>query len=308
MKRLLVSVTIAGSLIGLSLSDAWAADRRGPAPVVESIPVESFESSTLGPQFSAWKKQVDAKLARMERINSNRALMSLVRQIDQLTNEVNQLRGQVEELDYQLKKLSDRQKKIYQSQDQHLAALDKRMTTLEKQPVASAASTAIPTSAAVPLTSTTPQITPPSKSENPSTTSPINQERNSTPEEKLSYQAAFKLVFDGKYEEGITALEDFLKKYPNGPFSDNALYWIGEANYATGRYATALRSFSDLIKHYPESNKTPGAVLKSGFCYYELKQWDQAKNQLLHFINTYPTHKSIGLAKKRLQILNAEGH
>ncbi|RMH15016.1 MAG: hypothetical protein D6698_11805, partial [Gammaproteobacteria bacterium] len=214
MKRFLVSATLTGTVIGLSLSAASAADRRGPAPVVESIPVESFQSSSPDPQFQRWKKQVDARLARMERINSNRALMSLVQQIDQLTNELSQLRGQIEELDYQLNKLSDRQKKIYQSQDQHLTDLDRRITALEKRPVVVAptvpASSPSPATLAptVPNTAQTPapsltapkpsatlKTSPAPKVAIPSATAPINQERNSTPEEKMSYQAAFKLVY-----------------------------------------------------------------------------------------------------------------
>ena len=116
------------------------------------------------------------------------------------------------------------------------------------------------------------------------------------------------MLKDGKYEQSITAFEDFLKSYPDSKYADNAQYWLGEANYAFRQYKQALSEFQRLIAKYPDSLKIAGARLKIGYIYYELKNWSAAQESLQQVIKLYPDANVAKKASERLERMKREGH
>jgi TolA-binding protein len=73
-------------------------------------------------------------------------------------------------------------------------------------------------------------------------------------------------------------------------------------------FNTALVSFKKTIKDYPQSNKSGDALLKAGYCQYELKQWKGARETLNTVVQKYPGSNAANLAAQRLQRMQDEGH
>jgi tol-pal system protein YbgF len=90
--------------------------------------------------------------------------------------------------------------------------------------------------------------------------------------------------------------------------ADNAQYWLGEAYYVNKSYPEAELAFQHVVDKYPQSRKLPDALLKIGFCRYELKEWDSARLVLSRVVTQYGDSQDAQLAKQRLDKMTAENH
>lgn len=126
--------------------------------------------------------------------------------------------------------------------------------------------------------------------------------------EKSSYQEAFNLLMDRKYDQAQRSFQTFLKDYPGSRLADNAQYWLAEANYVTRNFDVALTEFTKVVQGFPDSPKVSDALLKIGYIQYEKKQWDVARGTLGNLVNRYPNSTASQLAKKRLDKMQGEGH
>lgn len=125
--------------------------------------------------------------------------------------------------------------------------------------------------------------------------------------EKAAYDEAFAALRDGRYAESARRFQGFLADHPQGELADNALYWLGESYYVTQNYRIALDTFNDLLARFPGSAKAPDALLKVGYCHYELKEWPQAEQVLNEVVRLYPEQTVGKLAQGRLRALRLEG-
>jgi TolA-binding protein len=57
---------------------------------------------------------------------------------------------------------------------------------------------------------------------------------------------------------------------------------------------------------YPDSAKLPDALLKIGFCNFELQQWDQARAALQRVAREFPDTTAARLATQRLERMTQE--
>jgi len=124
---------------------------------------------------------------------------------------------------------------------------------------------------------------------------------------EAQYQAAFNLMKDGKYDEAVTALKDFLAKNPQHELAPNAMYWLGEAYYVRRDYPAALTAFQGLLTDYPGNRKTPDALLKVGFCQAELKRPGPARTALARVVQEFPDTPAAAEAKARLERIGNDG-
>jgi len=115
------------------------------------------------------------------------------------------------------------------------------------------------------------------------------------------YKRAFNLLKDKQHAEAILEFERFLEEYPNHDYSDNSLYWMGEAYYDTQNYHKALNCFEKVVTLYPDGNKVPDALLKSGLCYANVGEGDKAKDVMDRLVNRYPGTRAASLAAKKLE-------
>lgn len=135
-----------------------------------------------------------------------------------------------------------------------------------------------------------------------------NTTRAATQVEKEAYSKAYDLLARGDNPNAISAFDQFLREFPDGPFSDNAWYWQGEARYATREFDLARNNFNIVVNSFPESAKVPDSRLKIGFALYEQNLYIEARNVLTAVQNDYPGRSASVLARKRLQKMNREGN
>ena len=69
---------------------------------------------------------------------------------------------------------------------------------------------------------------------------------------------------------------------------------------------SALFAFQLVLDEYPGSNKVPDALLKIGFCNYELRQWSAARDALQRVVREFPATTAARLATQRLELIMQE--
>ena len=103
------------------------------------------------------------------------------------------------------------------------------------------------------------------------------------------------------------AFEQFLVSFPDSELADNAQYWLAESHYVTQMFDRALSEFSVVIEKHPRSRKVPDALLKMGYCNYELEDWEAARASLRQVQEEYPETTAARLAGQRLARMDEEG-
>lgn len=219
--------------------------------------------------------ELDNRLTRVERVVENQGLMNLMSQIDSLQKENRSLRNDVETLRNTVEQGGERQRQLYLDLDQRLQALEKRGAVAEPGAAAVAGAAAAATAAG---------------------------------DDRASYQAAFDLLKQGRYEQGTQAFRQFLASYPQSSLADNGQYWLAESLYVAQKYKEALPEFEAVLSRYPQSRKAPDALLKVGYCNYELKRYDAARKTLTTVVQNYGDTTAARLASQRLQSMAGEGH
>jgi tol-pal system protein YbgF len=124
--------------------------------------------------------------------------------------------------------------------------------------------------------------------------------------EQSVYSQAFSALKAGSYSIAITGFKDFLTSYPQSPLAENAQYWLGEAYYVTRSYDDAGTAFRTVLQKYPQSRKAPDAMLKLGFTQYEQKHFAESRKTLEEVSTKYPDSDAARLATDRLKRIPAK--
>ena len=245
-------------------------------------------------------KEISEQMERMGRMVDNPAVLEMIQQVDQIAEDISLLRGEIEVQGHDLGEIKKRQRELYQD-------IDRRLRDLENRPVsqAPAAQISVPqvtAPAAAAGTTETPSLAPAAPTTPAAAPSPTEEQ------ERVTYQAAFDTLKEGRYKEAKVELRAFLDKYPNSSYAGNAQYWLGEAHYVTRNFEQGIVEFENVLSTYPGSNKVPDAMLKLGYTFYELKQYPQSKAILQDLSERFPNETAARLANKRLDRIRKEGH
>jgi tol-pal system protein YbgF len=126
-------------------------------------------------------------------------------------------------------------------------------------------------------------------------------------DDATAYRKAYDLLKESKFADAVAAFTQFVSAYPQSPLIDNGYYWLGEAHYVTKDFNAALRSFKTVVEKFPDSRKLPDALLKIGYCQYELKNWQEAREALKRAMQVAANTPVAKLAEQRLAKMQAEG-
>jgi len=235
--------------------------------------------------------QIDQRVDNIERVVQNESLLEIAREIEALRAEVRTLRGQVETLQYETEGAGTRQRDQYLDLDQRLQALERGT-----RPVApttgdgtAGAAAAVATGAAAGAAAAGGLPVPGG-------------------DDRQNYQAALELLKQGRYPQAEAAFGEFLVAFPSSELADNAQYWLGETHYVGRNFEAALAAFQVVLDKYPDSRKTADALLKVGFCNYELKRWADARAALDEVVTRFADTTAARLAGQRLEKMRSEGH
>ena len=120
------------------------------------------------------------------------------------------------------------------------------------------------------------------------------------PTEKRDFEAALAIFRKGDFSAAQTSFLDFFKRFPLSGYGSSALFWLGNAQYATRDYKEAMINFRALVTKEPEHLRSPEAVLSIANCQIELKDSRGAKKTLEDLIKAYPQSEAAVAAKDRL--------
>ena len=133
------------------------------------------------------------------------------------------------------------------------------------------------------------------------------QESGSAAGPDAEYQAAFNLLKEGRYDEAASAFTAFLTQHRDHELASNAQYWLGEARYVKRDFPAALAAFEGVLTGFPAARKQPDALLKAGYCHYELGHYDLARTALARVTQEFPETTAAVEAAERLKRMTAEG-
>ena len=117
---------------------------------------------------------------------------------------------------------------------------------------------------------------------------PLRPVLDPTGTERGSYENAYTLTNERKFHDAIVAFDQFVVDYPNGQWTPNAFYWLGELHHATDNLEKARQSFVQVVTLYPEHAKVPDALYKLGKVYHELGDTRRARDYLDRVIQNHP--------------------
>ncbi|HWN80837.1 MAG TPA: tol-pal system protein YbgF [Candidatus Udaeobacter sp.] len=123
-------------------------------------------------------------------------------------------------------------------------------------------------------------------------------------EEEGLYQVALQNLQQGKYPLAVTGFREYMSKFPEGNYVDDAQYGIAESYYAQSDFPTAAIEFRGLVDRYPTSERVPAALYKAGLSYFESGREDLGRAYLERVANEYPYSDEGLKAKSRLENLH----
>ncbi|HME39337.1 MAG TPA: tol-pal system protein YbgF [Steroidobacteraceae bacterium] len=237
-------------------------------------------------------KDLDTRLARIERVMANQSLLDLANQDEAMRSDMRAVHNDVDQLTNSLEASRKQQRDLY-------ADLDRRMKALESRGAAASPSAANPAAGSGDAGAAAAGAAASGASADAS--APASDDR-------AAYQTAFALLKDSQYDHAIAAFQKFLVSFPASSLADNAQYWLGEAYYVNKSFPEAQNAFQRVVDKYPQSRKRPDALLKIGYCQYELKQWDSAKATLSQVATQFSDTPAGHLAQQRLDKMATEQH
>lgn len=233
-------------------------------------------------------KDLDTRLARIERVVANQSLLDLANQGESLRSDLRAMHNDVDQLTNSLEAGRKQQRDLY-------ADLDRRMKAIESRGGGVGAASAGDAGGGQPGAGLSGAGVAGGAADN-----------GQGSDDKAAYQSAFGLLKDGQYDRAIAAFQKFLASFPSSQLADNGQYWLGEAYYVNRSFPEAQAAFQRVVDKYPQSRKRPDALLKIGYCQYELKQPELAKSTLTGVTTQFPDTPAAHLAQQRLDRMAAE--
>lgn len=234
------------------------------APVEEARPVQSPGAATrAGPEHG------DADRAA--------GIGTLFYQLQILQDEVRRLQGIVEEQDYRIERLVREQRERYIELDQRLLAL---------RPGAAR---------------------PPGEGGPDGRGEDASSVPGAAPAQGQAYNRAYAVMAEGRqlppseraaeYQRALSMFEAVIRDHPDGEYTPNAYYWIGELYLAMDVLEEARQAFAQVANLYADHAKMPDSLYKLGVTYHRLGDNVRALQYLDRVADEYPGTPQAGLAR-----------
>jgi tol-pal system protein YbgF len=123
------------------------------------------------------------------------------------------------------------------------------------------------------------------------------------PSEKRDYDVNLTLFRKGDFSTATNGFVDFLNRNPMTGYRASALFWLGNAQYASKDCKSAVVNFKSLISLAPEHIHVPEAMLTIANCQMESKETKAARKTLEELVALFPTTDAANAAKDRLSRL-----
>jgi tol-pal system protein YbgF len=118
--------------------------------------------------------------------------------------------------------------------------------------------------------------------------------------ERRDFEAAMGVFRKGDFASSQLAFVEFLNRYPKTGYRQSALFWLGNAQYATRDYKDALASFRALVAIGGDHVRVPEAALAIANCQLEMKDTKGARKTLEELSTNFPSSEAAQVARDRL--------
>ena len=94
-----------------------------------------------------------------------------------------------------------------------------------------------------------------------------------------------------KLAESATIFADFMDRFPQGDFTDQALFYAGECCHLTNQTEQAASYHERLVAEFPESPQRPDALYALAVAAQDAQQNDRAAELFKSFLSEYSEHE-----------------
>jgi tol-pal system protein YbgF len=232
-------------------------------PVGESIGTDNEREDQYASEPRSTEVGTGRQIAPEEEPVNLGQLTQLFYQLQLIQQEMQLLRGTMEEQQYRLDRMTREQQKRY-------VGLDKRIGELQGQ-------------------------APAGLTEEPIVNFGVSRGVEAT--ERDVYESAYAMMRRQEFEQAVLAFDTLIIDYPNGQYTPNAFYWLGELHLRNKALERSRQSFVQVTMLYPKHNKMPDSLYKLGVVYTELGDEVKAMEYLNRVMREYPRSTSANLAK-----------
>lgn len=194
-----------------------------------------------------------------------RALLDLQNQIESLRAELARSNGQREQIGRDLSELQREQKDLAQRQAELARGVEQRVSQLE-----------------------------------PIKLTVDGREIMVEPAERRAYEAALASFRAGDFVAAQSGFLGLTSRYPKSGYLPSALFWLGNAQYATRDYKEAIVNFRIMLAAAPEHLRAAEALLSIANCQIELTDVAGARKTLQELAKAYPQSDAAVAGKERL--------
>ncbi len=120
------------------------------------------------------------------------------------------------------------------------------------------------------------------------------------PAERQDFEAALAVLRKGDFAGAQAGFVALIKQYPQSGYRSSALFWLGNAQYASRNYKEAIVNFRSLATADPQHVRAPEALLSLANCQVELKDARAARRTLEELLKAYPQSEAASVAKERI--------
>lgn len=130
------------------------------------------------------------------------------------------------------------------------------------------------------------------------------------PAAKPLYEKGFALFASRDYDQSVIIFENFLNRFPNDLYSDNAQFWVGEALLRLNRADKAEQAYRKVLRNYEhrstlEGYKTPDAIYRIAQTYQKRSDDRMAKYYYEAVAQTFPDTSAGRKAVRELESIVA---
>lgn len=231
---------------------------------VSSAHAALFEDSEARRAILDLRQRVELQSQEIQ--NLQRSLLEQQNQFESLRNEISRLRGEKEQLSQELTQELRRAQALSQTLLQTSSqAFDERLKKFE-----------------------------------PTKVKADGVEFLAEPFEIKAYEEALATFRSGEFAVASNTFNDFVVRYPKSGYVLPALFWLGNAQYASRDYKSAIRNFNSLLTRDPSHPRAPEAMLSVANCQLELKDSKAARKTFADLIKAYPQTEAASAATERL--------
>ena len=244
---------------------------------ISAVVAAFFVVAAAAPVQEARPAEAPRATSQADPEDSAAGIGTLFYQLQILQDEVRRLQGIVEEQNYRIERLVREQRERYIELDQRLLAL---------RPGAAQ---------------------PPGEGgpDAPGADAPTVPGAASVQGE--AYNRAYAVMTEGRqlppseraaeYQRALTMFEGVIQDHPDGQYTPNAYYWIGELYLAMDVLEEARQAFAQVTNLYADHAKMPDSLYKLGVTYHRLGDNARALQYLDRVTDDYPDSAQAGLAR-----------